>query len=139
MSGFSRRQFLIASGLGGAAALLLPRWLMRQGGGDTNVSRTAVAPAAPVVDQVWGFNLSFPAYFAVLPAVIDPTATPPSATAQPTASATSTATATATGTPTATSTPEATGTPTMTPFPSATPDPLANKIYLPLVAKETDQ
>ncbi len=133
MSAFSRRQFLITAGLGGTA-VLLPRWLKRQGGDDTSVSGTAVSPpgsAAPVLDQAWGFGLSFPAYFTVLPAVIDPTATP-SATAQPTVSATPTASATAT--PTAT----ATGTPTMTPTPSATPDPLNHKIYLPLVAKETN-
>lgn len=122
MSVFNRREFLIAAGLGGAA-VLLPRWLKRQGGGSAAETAAAesAAQAAPAVDQEWVFDLSFPAWFPVLPAVIDPTPTP-----TPTASATPTATATAV--------PTATGTPT----PTATPDPLDNKIYLPLVAKETN-
>ena len=126
MSVFNRRQFLIAGVLTAGTAVLLPPWLRRAAGGETAVA--IPGPAAPVAEQVWVFDLAFPAYFPVLPAVIDPTATP-----TPTASATPTATATAT----ATSTPSATETPS--PTPSATPDPLTNKIYLPLVAKETDQ
>ena len=131
MLAFSRRQFLLgvggAAGVIGAAALLparLRRWV---------VEETAVIPTAPAVDQQWVFGLSFPAFFPVLPAVIDPTATP-GATAQPTASATSTATATGTAAATATGTPTATGAPTMTP----PPDPSNYTIYLPLVAKETN-
>jgi len=123
---FSRRQFLIAGGLTAGTAVLLPAWAKRATGEKTAVSLPG--SMAPVNDQAWVFDLAFPAYFSVLPAVIDPTATH-----TPTASATPTATATAT----ATSTPSATETPS--PTPSATPDPLTNKIYLPLVAKETDQ
>ena len=122
---FNRRQFLIAGGLTAGTAVLLPPWFRQAVGGETGVLEPS--PAAPVTEQIWVFDLAFPAYFPVLPAVIDPTATP-----TPTASATPTATATAT----ATSTPSATASPT--PTPSATPEPLPNKIYLPLVAKETD-
>lgn len=121
MSAFSRRQFLITAGLGGAA-VLLPRWLKRQGGGNTTVLDTAV-PAAPVNDPVWGFDLTFPAWFSVLPAVIDPTPVP-------TATATQTALATVTSTPTQTAVPAATA--TVTP----TLQPQSNNLYLPLVAVE---
>ncbi|MEZ4591822.1 MAG: hypothetical protein R3D55_11880 [Chloroflexota bacterium] len=131
MLAFNRRQFLIAGGLTAGTAVLLPPWLRRAVGGETAVALPD--PAVLVAEQAWVFDLAFPAYFPVLPAVIDPTATPaPSVTAQPTASTTPTASATAT--PTVTAAP--TATPTMTPTASATPDPLNNKIYLPLVAKE---
>lgn len=118
MSVFNRREFLIAAGLGGAA-VLLPRWLKRENKADA-VATTAV-PSAPVNDQTWGFDLTFPAYFSVLPAVIDPTPMP---TATPTQTAVPTATPTAPGLPTAT----ATVTPTI--------QPQSHNLYLPLVAVE---
>lgn len=120
MSVFSRRQFLITAGLGGAV-VLLPRWLKREDKADA-VATTA-APSVPVNDQAWGFGLTFPAYFSVLPAVIDPTPMP-TATSTPTQTAVPTATPTAPGLPTAT----ATVTPTI--------QPQSHNLYLPLVAVE---
>lgn len=129
MSAFSRRQFLITAGLGGAA-VLLPRWVKRQGGGE--VSDTAV-PSAPVNDQAWGFDLAFPAYFSVLPAVIDPTPMP---TATPTQTAVPTATSTPTQTAVPTATPTAPGLPTATATGTPTIQPQSHNLYLPLVAVE---
>lgn len=104
MLGFSRREFLLLVGLSGAA-VALPAWLRQRGQGGVWETAVAQNAVAPLVEQPWGFDLAFPAYFPVLPAVIDPTPSPTATIApSPTPSPSATATGTPASTPTATAT-----------------------------------